>query len=95
MSLSVCELIFFLGITSTNVYSSSFEVMVLSVFGIITIPVYLLSMLREVFYGQKNKSLNLDIIVPDLRPRELFIVRLLVFTHSRHWFISQIGNSNV
>lgn len=56
MSSFVGELMVFLGITSTNVYSYSFEVMVLSLFGMITTPVYLLSMLRQVFYGQKIKA---------------------------------------
>ena len=79
MSGFVSELMVFLGIASTNVYSSSFKVVVilLSAVGIIITPIYLLSILRQVFYGQKNESFHLDIIGPDLRPRELFIVACL------------------
>jgi len=79
MSGFVGELMVFLGIASTNVYSSSFKVVVilLSAVGIIITPIYLLSILRQVFYGQKNESFHLDIIGPDLRPRELFIAACL------------------
>ena len=35
-------------------------------------------MLREIFYGQQNEELHLDKIVPDLRPRELFITACLL-----------------
>ena len=50
------ELSVFVGMTSSDVYSSSFFPTPLTVFlaavGVILTPIYLLSMLREVFYGQ-------------------------------------------
>jgi len=80
MSGFVGELMVFLGLTSSDVYSSSFKVVVvmLSAVGVILTPIYLLSMLREIFYGQQNQELHLDKIVPDLRPRELFITACLL-----------------
>ncbi|CDN12618.1 NADH dehydrogenase I subunit 4, Involved in photosystem-1 cyclic electron flow [Richelia intracellularis] len=80
MSGFVGELMVFLGLTSSDVYSSSFKVVVLllSAVGVILTPIYLLSMLREVFYGKKSESLHLDSIVPDVRPRELFITACLL-----------------
>ncbi|MEH2392836.1 MAG: NAD(P)H-quinone oxidoreductase subunit 4 [Nostoc sp.] len=48
------ELSVFVGITSSDVYSSTFctVTVFLAAVGVILTPIYLLSMLREVFYGQ-------------------------------------------
>lgn len=75
MSGFVGELMVFLGIATSDVYSSSFKVVVvlLSAVGVILTPIYLLSMLREVFYGQQSQELHLDAVVADIKPRELFI----------------------
>lgn len=75
MSGFVGELMVFLGIATSDVYSSSFKVVVvlLSAVGVILTPIYLLSMLREVFYGQQSQELQLDAVVADIKPRELFI----------------------
>ncbi|ARV62428.1 NAD(P)H-quinone oxidoreductase subunit 4 [Nostocales cyanobacterium HT-58-2] len=80
MSGFVGELMVFLGIATSDVYSSSFKIVVvlLSAVGVILTPIYLLSMLREVFYGKQNKELVLDTVVPDVKPRELFITACLV-----------------
>ena len=80
MSGFVGELMVFLGITSSDVYSSNFKIAIvlLSAVGVILTPIYLLSMLREVFYGNQNEELELDTFVPDVRPRELFITACLL-----------------
>ena len=74
------ELMVFLGLASSDVYSSSFKVVVvmLSAVGVILTPVYLLSMLRQVFYGNQSEELHLDAVVFDVKPRELFITACLI-----------------
>jgi NAD(P)H-quinone oxidoreductase subunit 4 len=80
MSGFVGELMVFLGIGTSDVYSSSFKVVVvlLAAVGVILTPVYLLSLLREVFYGKQSKELVLDTVVADVKPRELFITACLL-----------------
>lgn len=80
MSGFVGELMVFLGIGTSDVYSSSFKVVVifLSAVGVILTPIYLLSMLRQVFYGNQSEELHLDSVVADVRPRELFITACLL-----------------
>ncbi|MEM7714817.1 MAG: NAD(P)H-quinone oxidoreductase subunit 4 [Cyanobacteria bacterium P01_A01_bin.68] len=80
MSGFVGELMVFLGMSSSDVYSSSFKVVVvlLSAVGVILTPIYLLSLLRQVFYGKQNEELHLDAVVPDVKPRELFITACLL-----------------
>ncbi|MEM7726924.1 MAG: NAD(P)H-quinone oxidoreductase subunit 4 [Cyanobacteria bacterium P01_A01_bin.45] len=80
MSGFVGELMVFLGIATSDVYSSSFKIVVvmLSAVGVILTPIYLLSMLRQVFYGDSNPELHLDSVVPDVKPRELFITACLL-----------------
>jgi len=80
MSGFVGELMVFLGMSSSDVYSSSFKVVVvlLSAVGVILTPIYLLSLLRQVFYGKQNEELHLDAVVPDVKPRELFIAACLL-----------------
>jgi NAD(P)H-quinone oxidoreductase subunit 4 len=79
MSGFVGELMVFLGITTSDVYSSSFKIVVvlLSAVGVILTPIYLLSMLRKVFYGKQNEELHFDGATFDLKPRELFITACL------------------
>jgi NAD(P)H-quinone oxidoreductase subunit 4 len=80
MSGFVGELMVFLGIGTSDVYSSSFKVVVifLSAVGVILTPIYLLSMLRQVFYGKQSEELILDAVVADVKPRELFITACLL-----------------
>jgi NAD(P)H-quinone oxidoreductase subunit 4 len=80
MSGFVGELMVFLGIATSDVYSSSFKVVVvlLSAVGVILTPIYLLSMLRQVFYGKQSEELHLDAVVADVKPRELFITACLL-----------------
>ncbi|MEY3401422.1 MAG: hypothetical protein RLZZ86_1037 [Cyanobacteriota bacterium] len=80
MSGFVGELMVFLGFATSDVYSSSFKIVIifLSAVGVILTPIYLLSMLRQVFYGDKNEELHLDAVVLDIKPRELFITACLL-----------------
>jgi NAD(P)H-quinone oxidoreductase subunit 4 len=80
MSGFVGELMVFLGIATSDVYSSSFKVVVvlLSAVGVILTPIYLLSLLRQVFYGKQDEKLVLDAMVQDVKPRELFITACLL-----------------
>ena len=41
-------------------------------------PIYLLSMLREVFYGDRNPLLKLEDLGLDAQPREIFIATCLL-----------------
>ncbi|MFN6479912.1 NAD(P)H-quinone oxidoreductase subunit 4 [Nostoc sp. DedQUE07] len=65
------ELSVFVGMTSSDVYSSTFctVTVFLAAVGVILTPIYLLSMLREVFYG-KDAALLCDINNAGLENRE-------------------------
>ncbi|MBD2100876.1 NAD(P)H-quinone oxidoreductase subunit 4 [Leptolyngbya sp. FACHB-261] len=76
MSGFVGELTIFLGLATSDAYSSSFKtvVVLLAAVGVILTPIYLLSMLRKVFYGSENPYLvpepwNLA----DASPREVLV----------------------
>ncbi len=79
MSGFVGELTVFLGIATSDVYSMTFKVVVtfLTAVGLILTPIYLLSMLRQVFYGETNPSFQLD-WQADAQPREIFITVCLL-----------------
>lgn len=80
MSGFVGELMVFLGIANSDVYSSTFKVVIvlLAAVGVILTPIYLLSMLRQVFTGKQSPELHFDSFVPDVKPRELFITTCLM-----------------
>ncbi|MBD0345881.1 MAG: NAD(P)H-quinone oxidoreductase subunit 4 [Coleofasciculus sp. Co-bin14] len=80
MSGFVGELSIFLGITTSDAYSSIFKVVVvlLAAVGLILTPIYLLSMLRRVFYGKENSGLGIDNYLGDANPREIFITACLL-----------------
>jgi NAD(P)H-quinone oxidoreductase subunit 4 len=80
MSGFVSELTVFLGFTTSGVYSNPFKVVVvlLAAVGVILSPVYLLSMLRQVFYGPENQKMAQDGLLWDAKPRELFITACLL-----------------
>ncbi len=76
MSGFVGEITVFLGLTTSDAYTSSFKLVVimLAAVGLIMTPIYLLSMLREIFYGKENSFLqgkNLE--WSDAQPREIFV----------------------
>ncbi len=80
MSGFVGEISVFLGLTSSEAYSDAFKVTVvlLSAVGIILTPIYLLSMLRRVFYGKENAELLSHNVLVDANPREVFIAACLL-----------------
>jgi NAD(P)H-quinone oxidoreductase subunit 4 len=80
MSGFVGELTIFLGVATSDVYSSVFKIAVifLTAVGLILTPIYLLSMLRVVFYGKNNPELKLDKFQLDAKPREIFITACLL-----------------
>lgn len=80
MSGFVSELAVFVGFSTSDAYSSSFKVVVvlLSAVGLILTPIYLLSMLREIFYGKENAALATSSELFDAKPREIFITACLL-----------------
>nr|QNH93650.1 NADH-plastoquinone oxidoreductase subunit 4 [Christensenia aesculifolia] len=74
MSGFLAELMVFLGIVISQKYSLTFKIIItiIEAIGIILTPIYLLSMLRQIFYGYKIPNvLTLSLI--DSGPREIFI----------------------
>ncbi len=80
MSGFVSELSVFLGVVQSDAYSSIFKIVVtlLAAVGLILTPIYLLSMLRVVFYGKNESGLILDGFFLDAKPREVFITACLL-----------------
>jgi NAD(P)H-quinone oxidoreductase subunit 4 len=80
MSGFVSELTVFLGIAQSDAYSNIFKIVVtfLTSIGLILTPIYLLSMLRVVFYGKNENNLQLDSFSLDAKPREVFITTCLI-----------------
>jgi NAD(P)H-quinone oxidoreductase subunit 4 len=74
MSGFVAESIVFLGIISSQKYLLLTKILITFVMaiGIILTPIYLLSMLRQMFYGYKLFNLSNSVFV-DSGPRELFV----------------------
>jgi len=80
MSGFVAELMVFVGFATSDAYSLPFKVIVviLAAVGVILTPIYLLSMLREIFYGPENKELIEHEQLVDAEPREIFIITALL-----------------
>ncbi|MEP0870406.1 NAD(P)H-quinone oxidoreductase subunit 4 [Trichocoleus desertorum AS-A10] len=80
MSGFVAELMVFVGFSTSDAYSSTFKVIIvfLAAIGVILTPIYLLSMLREIFFGPENKELTSHETLIDAEPREVFIVACLL-----------------
>jgi NAD(P)H-quinone oxidoreductase subunit 4 len=80
MSGFVSELMVFAGFATDTVYSLSFRVVMCGVaaIGVILTPIYLLSMLREIFYGKPNAELVSHTNLVDAEPREIYIVSALL-----------------
>jgi NAD(P)H-quinone oxidoreductase subunit 4 len=80
MSGFVAEVMVFVGYATSDAYSDPFKVVtvILAAVGIILTPVYLLSMLREIFYGAENKELISHEELIDAEPREVFIIACLL-----------------
>ncbi|NCJ06019.1 NADH-quinone oxidoreductase subunit M [Synechococcales cyanobacterium C] len=80
MSGFVAELMVFVGFATSDAYSLAFRIIVvfLAAVGVILTPIYLLSMLREIFYGAENKDLTSHEALIDAEPREVFIIACLL-----------------
>jgi NAD(P)H-quinone oxidoreductase subunit 4 len=80
MSGFVAELMVFVGFATSDAYSPVFKVIVvfLAAVGVILTPIYLLSNLREIFYGPENKELVQHQALIDAEPREVFIIACLL-----------------
>lgn len=80
MSGFVAELMVFVGFATSDAYSTTFRVIVvlLAAVGVILTPIYLLSMLREIFYGEENPDLVSHEKLVDVEPREVFIIGALL-----------------
>lgn len=80
MSGFVGELSIFVGVTTSDSYSIAFRVVmvILAAVGLILTPIYLLSMLREVFYGERTAKLSLESFGLDANSREIFIALCLL-----------------
>ena len=50
----------------------------LAAIGVILTPIYLLSMLREIFFGKENPKLVEDRNLIDAEPREIYIIACLL-----------------
>jgi NAD(P)H-quinone oxidoreductase subunit 4 len=79
MSGFVGELMIFLGFANSEIYSVPFKTIIvfLAAVGLIITPMYLLSMLREMFYGEEGKAVEGQSFL-DMKPRELFIAASLM-----------------
>lgn len=81
MSGFVGELTIFLGLATSDAYSTSFKagIVMLAAVGVILSPIYLLSMLRQVFYGAElTAAESSSLSLRDMRPREAFIAICLL-----------------
>lgn len=80
MSGFVAEVMVFVGFATSDAYSAPFRVItvLLMAVGVILTPIYLLSNLREIFYGPENKELTSHEELVDAEPREVFIISALL-----------------
>ncbi|MGK7891583.1 MAG: NAD(P)H-quinone oxidoreductase subunit 4 [Leptolyngbyaceae cyanobacterium] len=79
MSGFVGELTVFLGFAQTDAYTASFRagIVILAAIGVVLSPIYLLSMLRQVFFGQENPALA-NVTFSDVKAREVFVAACLL-----------------
>jgi NAD(P)H-quinone oxidoreductase subunit 4 len=80
MSGFVAELMVFVGFATSDAYNLQFKVIMvlIAAIGVVLTPIYLLSMLREIFYGAENKELVEHEELIDAEPREVFIIACLL-----------------
>ncbi|MEB3200844.1 MAG: NAD(P)H-quinone oxidoreductase subunit 4 [Synechococcaceae cyanobacterium] len=80
MSGFVSELMVFVGFATSEAYALSFRVViaVLAAIGVILTPIYLLSMLREIFFGRENRELAAHTHLVDAEPREIYVISCLL-----------------
>ena len=70
----------FVGFVTDEVYTLPFRIVVasLAAIGVILTPIYLLSMLREIFFGKANAKLISKANLVDAEPREIYIIACLL-----------------
>ena len=70
----------FVGFVTDEVYTLPFRIVVasLAAIGVILTPIYLLSMLREIFFGKENAKLISKAKLVDAEPREIYIIACLL-----------------
>ena len=80
MSGFASELMVFAGFATDTMYSVPFRafICVLAAIGVILTPIYLLSMLREIFFGKENLELVNHTNLVDAEPREIYIISCLL-----------------
>jgi NAD(P)H-quinone oxidoreductase subunit 4 len=80
MSGFVSELMVFTGFATDEAYTLSFRIVIdgLAAIGVILTPIYLLSMLREIFFGKENSELVSHSNLVDAEPREVYIIGCLL-----------------
>ncbi len=80
MSGFVSELMVFAGFVTDEVYTLPFRIVMagLAAIGVILTPIYLLSMLREIFFGKENSELIANTKLVDAEPREIYIISCLL-----------------
>ena len=80
MSGFVSELMVFTGFVTDEVYTLPFRIVMasLAAIGVILTPIYLLSMLREIFFGKENPQLTEKRKLIDAEPREIYIIACLL-----------------
>ena len=80
MSGFVSELMVFTGFVTDEVYTLPFRIVIagLAAIGVILTPIYLLSMLREIFFGKENVELLSKRELVDAEPREIYIIGSLL-----------------
>jgi len=80
MSGFVSELMVFTGFVTDEVYTLPFRIVMasLAAIGVILTPIYLLSMLREIFFGKENPKLTEERKLVDAEPREVYIIACLL-----------------
>jgi NAD(P)H-quinone oxidoreductase subunit 4 len=80
MSDFVAELMVFVSFATSDAYNLQFKVVMvlIAAIGVVLTPIYLLSMLREIFYGEENKKLVEKEELVDAEPREVFIIACLL-----------------
>ena len=80
MSGFVSELMVFVGFATSETYSLSFRIVIsiLAAVGVILTPIYLLSMLREIFFGKENPELVSHTHLVDAEPREIYVISCLL-----------------
>jgi NAD(P)H-quinone oxidoreductase subunit 4 len=80
MSGFVSELMVFVGFATDEAYTLPFRIVIagLAAIGVILTPIYLLSMLREIFFGKENDQLVSHTNLVDAEPREVYIISCLL-----------------